>query len=85
MARLAEKRDDGTRSDHIAETIRRVRAKVMVLPVANFSHTIQNPGTLEPGVSTRRVITEFADLPEIGTYCIIYDEVERVRSEEDFF
>ena len=47
------------------------------------SHTIQNPGTLEPGVSTRQVITEFADLPEIGTYCIIYDEVERVRSEEE--
>ena len=83
MAKLAEKRDDGTRGDHIAETIRRVRAKVMALPVANFSHTIENPGTLEPGITSRRIITEFADLPSLGVYCIIYDEVELLRKEEE--
>ena len=83
MAVLGTKRDSDTRSSMVAETIRRVHAKVMALPAGNFSHTIENLGTLEPGVSTRRVITEFADLPNIGVYCIIYDEVESIRSEEE--
>ena len=66
----------------VVETKCRVRAKVMQLPAESFSHTIKNPGTLDPDITTRRVITELADLPNIGLYCIIYDEVDRIRKEE---
>ena len=65
MTVLGEKRDSKAHTGIVAETM---HVKVMQLPAESVSHTIKNTGTLDPDITTRRDITELADLPNIILY-----------------